>query len=108
MNTKSPHLDPVWLRQKYEAEGLSTYEIGAIVGRDPKRIHEKLRDFGIQTRLRGANLRGEDCYMKRPGAVNYRPAKDRAASVLRRESLPNGRLTPSPHANPVVPTVLFR
>jgi len=48
-------------------------------------------------------VQGEAAYL-----VNYRPAKDRAASVLRREPLPNGSLTPSPHANPVVPTVLYR
>jgi hypothetical protein len=40
--------------------------------------------------------------------VNYRWAKDPAASVLRQGSLPNGSLTPSPHAIPVVPTVLAR
>jgi hypothetical protein len=38
--------------------------------------------------------------------VNYRWAKDPAASVLRRESLPCGSLTPSPHAIPVVPTLV--
>ena len=60
MTSKSPHLDPVWLRQKYEKEGLSTYEIAALVDRDPKRIHAKLKDFGIPTRARGHNLRGKD------------------------------------------------
>lgn len=29
---------------------MSTYAIGALVGRDPKRIHEKLVDFGISRR----------------------------------------------------------
>lgn len=67
---KSPHLDPVWLRQKYESEGLSTYEIGALVGRDPKRIYEKLIDFGIPTRPRGRNLSGRDNFWRTPGAVN--------------------------------------
>jgi thymidylate synthase (FAD) len=57
------HLDPVWLRDQYETRGLSTYEIGALVGRDPKRIHDKLRDFGIPTRPRGQNLRGADNYV---------------------------------------------
>lgn len=66
----SLHLDPDWLRQKYEVEGLSTYDIGAIVGRDPKRVYQKLIDFGIPTRPRGLNLKGEDCHMKRAGAVN--------------------------------------
>ena len=60
MNAKSPHLDPDWLREKYVDEGLSTYAIAKMVGRDPKRIHEKLRDFGIPTRPRGHNLHGKD------------------------------------------------
>jgi len=47
---KSLHLDPVWLRQKYEEEGLSTYQIGAIVGRDPKNVYTKLVEFGIPRR----------------------------------------------------------
>lgn len=57
----TPHLDPDWLRQRYEVEGLSTYDIGRMVGRDPKSIYRKLRDFGIPTRPRGHNVRvGED------------------------------------------------
>ena len=67
MANKSPHLDPAWLRQKYEDEGLSTYEIAALVGRDPKRIHEKLKDFGIPTRPRGHNLHGRDNSWAQPG-----------------------------------------
>lgn len=47
---KSPHLDPEWLRQKYESEGLSTYAIGAIVGRNPKNVHDALVRFGIPRR----------------------------------------------------------
>lgn len=57
---KSPHLDKDWLYQKYIVERLSTYEIGRLVNRDPKRIYEKLIDFGIQTRPRGLNLKGKD------------------------------------------------
>lgn len=68
---KSPHLDPVWLRQKYEVEGLSTYEIAALVSRDPKRIYEKLKDFGIPTRSRGHNLRGKDNAWAQPGFVPH-------------------------------------
>ncbi|MCB1476610.1 MAG: HNH endonuclease [Rhodobiaceae bacterium] len=78
---KSPHLDPVWLRQKYEVEGLSTYEIGAIVGRDPKRVYAKLRDFGIPTRPRGANLAGKDNYMRRPGVRNPFAGKSHSAKT---------------------------
>lgn len=67
---KSLHLDRDWLYQKYITEGLSTYDIGKLVSRDPKRIYEKLRDFGIPTRPRGHNLVETDCYMRRPDAVN--------------------------------------
>ncbi len=57
------HLDRDWLEQKYVVEGLSTYDIARLVGRDPKRVYEKLKDFGIPTRKRGANLKGSDNYM---------------------------------------------
>lgn len=71
MTTKSPHLDPCWLREKYVDEGLSTYAIAKMVGRDPKRIHEKLRDFGIPTRPRGHNLHGQDNSWAQPDYVPH-------------------------------------
>lgn len=66
------HTNPDWLYQKYVIEGLSTYEIAKIVGRDPKGVHAQLKKFGIPTRPRGHNLKGaqSDCYMKRPGVKN--------------------------------------
>lgn len=67
----SPHLDPEWLRRKYIDEGLSTYDIAKLVGRDPKRIYEKLRDFGIPTRPRGHNLHGDDNSWAQDGFVNH-------------------------------------
>ena len=68
---KSPHLDPEWLRQKYVVEGLSTYDIGALVGRDPKCVYTKLKDFGIPTRPRGHNLHGEDNSWSAPDYVPH-------------------------------------
>lgn len=41
-----------WLYQRYVVEGLSTYQIAKMVNRDPKRVWEWLRDFGIPTRER--------------------------------------------------------
>lgn len=61
---KSPHLDRDWLYQKYIVEGLSTYDIGKIVKRDPKNVYQKLRDFDIPTRPRGENLKDVDNYMR--------------------------------------------
>lgn len=51
-SSPSPHLDRDWLYQKYIVEGLSTYQIGEIVGRNPKNIYNKLKAFGIPTRSR--------------------------------------------------------
>jgi hypothetical protein len=59
-----------WLYQKYIVEGLSTYEIGAIVKRDPKRVYEWLKGYEIETRPRGDNLKDKDNYMKNPDAIN--------------------------------------
>lgn len=67
---KMNHLNKEWLYQKYVVENLSTYDIGKIVDRNPKRIYEKLRDFGIPTRPRGQNLKGEDNYMAGENVIN--------------------------------------
>ena len=42
-----------WLHQKYIIEGLDCTKIAAIAKRDPKRVWEWLRDYGIPTRKRG-------------------------------------------------------
>ncbi len=57
MSHLSPHLDPIWLRQKYIDEGMSTYQIAAIVKRNPKNVYQKLLDFGIPTRTRAETLK---------------------------------------------------
>lgn len=44
-----------WLEQKYLVEKLSMPEIGKLVKRDPSRVEDWLKDFGIQTRPRGLN-----------------------------------------------------
>lgn len=82
----SPHLDPVWLREKYETEGLSTYEIGALVGRDPKSVYRKLRDFGIPTRPRGQNLQGADNYWATPGRTHPMQGQPRSTETRTRLS----------------------
>jgi len=53
-------VDREWLYQKYVVEGLGTYRIGQIVGRDPKRVYEWLIGYGIPTRKRGWNLTGDE------------------------------------------------
>lgn len=67
--TQKP-VDEAWLRQKYLVEGLSTYDIGKMVGRNPKQVFQWLKGYDIPTRPRGENLKGEDCYMKQADAVN--------------------------------------
>lgn len=92
---KSPHLDAAWLRRKYIDEQLSTYAIGALVKRDPKRVYEKLREFGIPTRPRGLNLKGNDNFMRmHPGA---NPFAGRAHSDETRRVLSRKASIPKPH-----------
>lgn len=42
-----------WLHQKYVIERLSANDIAEIVHRNPKRVWEWIRDYGIETRGRG-------------------------------------------------------
>jgi hypothetical protein len=44
-----------WLYQKYIVEKLSAKEISLLVNRNPKRVWEWLKDYGIPTRPRGSN-----------------------------------------------------
>ena len=93
---KPLHLNPDWLRQKYLVESLSTYDIGKIVHRDPKRVYEKLKDFGIPTRPRGQNLREtDDNYMRRPGVTN--PFAGRSHSAATRRILSEKASRPKPY-----------
>jgi hypothetical protein len=91
---KAQHLDRDWLYQKYIVEDLSTYEIGAIVNRDPKRVYDKLRDFGIPTRPRGLNLANGDCYTMNPDNPN--PFKGKHHSKETRKVLSEKASVPKP------------
>lgn len=92
---KSPHLDRDWLYQKYVVEGLSTYDIGKIVQRNPKRVYEKLVDFQIPTRPRGQNLKGADNYMNQPDAVN--PFEGKKHTSFTKKLLSRLASKPKPH-----------
>ena len=52
--TQKP-VDCDWLYQKYIVEGLDCTQIARLVGRNPKRVWEWLRDYGIPTKGRGQN-----------------------------------------------------
>lgn len=91
---KSPHLDREWLHQKYIVEGLSTYDIGKLVSRDPKRIYEKLIDFGIPTRQRGHNLKGGDNYI---AVTGLNPFQGRHHSAATKAVLSQQHSKPAPH-----------
>lgn len=53
--TQKP-VNEAWLRQKYLVEGLSTYGIAKLVGRNPKQVYEWLVGYGIPTRQRGWDI----------------------------------------------------
>ena len=74
----------------YADRGLSTYEIGRMVGRNPKNVYEKLREFGIPTRPRGLNLSlsGRDNFVRAYMAQHgHHPHLGRALSPEARENM---------------------
>jgi transposase-like protein len=80
-----------WLVQKYEVEKLDCHEIAKIVSRDPKRVWEWLRDYGIQTRPRGSELakqwaRGDRVH---PGGFPHSPE---TKEKIRQDRLRDGRV----------------
>jgi len=68
-NPVSPiYRDAGWLRQKYLGEGLSTRQIGRLVGVDKSVINKWLKKSGIHLRTvletRGARAAGQSCLKK--------------------------------------------
>lgn len=53
--SKQKPVDREWLYQKYVVEGVSSNRIAKMVNRDPKRVWEWLKNYGIETRPRGHN-----------------------------------------------------
>lgn len=77
----SPHLNREWLFNKYIVEGLSTYDIGALVSRDPKGIFVQLRRLSIPTRPRGQNLKGDDHWSRTLNGYNAFEGKKHSAET---------------------------
>lgn len=96
MRNEITNLDPDWLRERYVADGLSTYEIAAMVGRNPKNVYQKLRDFGIVTRPRGRNSSkgGRDNYILQG---NANPFAGRTHSEETRKILSAKASVPKPY-----------
>lgn len=88
------HLNRDWLYDQYVNQQRSTYDIAKIVHRNAKRVYEKLREFGIQTRKRGENLRGPDNFMQ-SGKPN--PFAGKKHSDETRKILSEKASIPKPH-----------
>jgi hypothetical protein len=70
-----------WLIDQYHVQGKSANKIAAEIGRDPKRVWEWIRDYGVETKPRG-NLYGQGF---KEGGVS--PFKGRQHSSKTRELL---------------------
>ena len=44
-----------WLREMYITHSMTCVDIGKLVSRDPKTVHNWMREFGIPTRPRGSH-----------------------------------------------------
>lgn len=84
-------VDREWLLQKYEVEGLNCTQIAEIVDRDPKRVWEWLRDYGIETRGRGSDLSRQWAEGERvhPGGF---PHSQETKDLIREHRIRDGRV----------------
>lgn len=83
--------DKTWLSDQYIAQRKSADQIAREIGRDPKRVWEWLRDYGIETRPRGTDYGhgfkiGDDSLFK--GRTHTEETKEK----LRMRRLSDGRV----------------
>lgn len=85
---QSKHLNREWLETKYITEGLSTYQIAAIVSRNPKNIYDKLKLFGIPTRTRAEVVQANAWWRDgRPSANIGKKVSEKTKQLLRSKAL---------------------
>lgn len=88
-------VDKEWLIQKYIVEKLGTYEIGKLIGRNPKRVYEWLIGYGIPTRKKSDSIaemnRRESTRRKRSDSSKRRKVTDesRGKMSLSKRGIPN-------------------
>lgn len=78
--------DRDWLEDQYHVQGKSANAIAREVGRDPKRVWEWIRDYGMETRPRGTDYgqcfeRGHAPWTKGKKMPEYVKEKIRQASI---------------------------
>lgn len=72
--TQKP-VDKDWLVQKYIVEGLSTYDIGKLVNRNPKQVWNWLKGYNIKTRTVEEELKKNANYIKYRSGEKTNPLK---------------------------------
>lgn len=83
-------VDHEWLYQKYVVEKVSANDIARMVDRDPKRVWEWLRDYGIETRPRGSNTA---VHFKAGHTLGIgRCHSEESRGKIRQRALANGRV----------------
>lgn len=84
-------VDKDWLVQKYVVEGMNCVQIAKLVNRDPKRVWEWIRDYGIETRGRGSDLSRQwsDGERQHPGGFAH---TQETKSKIRELRLRDGRV----------------
>lgn len=75
-----------WLYEQYIVKGRTANDIAKEIGRDPKRVWEWMRDYGIETRKRGYG--NTDVYLKPGHTMN----RGRHLSEEHREKIRQARL----------------
>lgn len=80
-----------WLRRRYLVDRASANEIAREVGRDPKRVWEWLRDYGIPIRPRGTDY-GQAFKAGEPSAFLGKSHTPETRAKIRQRSIADGRV----------------
>lgn len=79
-----------WLEQEYVTKGRSANDIAREVGRDPKRVWEWIRDYGLPTRPRGSHPNSN--FPKGHKIGVGKKISDEHKEILRQARLKDGRI----------------
>jgi len=80
-----------WLREQYCKRGRSANDIAREIGRDPKRVWEWIRDYGIETRARGSDY-GQRFALGQRSAFKGRKHTEANKALFREKRLQDGRV----------------
>lgn len=81
-----------WLYEQYVTNGRTANDIAREIGRDPKRVWEWMRDYGIETRKRGYGDPEQQFKKGQPGVFTGHHHTEETKEKLRKARLEDGHV----------------